>query len=213
MWQNTGTAALFFRPTRGLWLQRTCQTWQEQWVHGDYCLNYMNIRTVFISAGLSFAWRAVLLVGHYVVHNHMFVHAHRQRCACAGCNRIEIWVNPIIFFSCHLVRFWNLLIFCAWKWISPMCACFLLSVWTPSSVQVSTVERRLWSFFGTHQSSFMSSQIHHICLNAIVIPVLHCMLIVQCWFYSVHIHLLHTASLVCVLWSLLFCSFWGFFHL
>lgn len=37
----------------------------------DYCLNYKNIRTVFISAGLSFAWRAILPVGHYVVHNHM----------------------------------------------------------------------------------------------------------------------------------------------
>ena len=44
----------------------------------DYCLNYMDIRTVFISAGLSFAWRAILLGGHYLVHNHMhmFAHAH-----------------------------------------------------------------------------------------------------------------------------------------
>lgn len=53
----------------------------------DYCLNYTNIRTVFISAGLSFAWRAVLLVVHYVVRNHMFAHAHRQTHAYAGCNR------------------------------------------------------------------------------------------------------------------------------
>lgn len=47
-----------------------------------------------------------------------------------------------------------------------------------SSLQVSMVERRLGSFFwgGTPGSSFMSSQIHHICLNAIVIPILHCIL-------------------------------------
>lgn len=33
----------------------------------------MDIRTVFISSGLLFAWPAILLVGHYVEHNHMQV--------------------------------------------------------------------------------------------------------------------------------------------
>lgn len=45
----------------------------------DYCLNYTSIRTVFISAGLSFTRRAILLVGHYTVLSRMHTSAHAQR--------------------------------------------------------------------------------------------------------------------------------------
>ena len=63
----------------------------------------MDLRTVFTSAGLSFACRGILLVGHYVVLNHMHTFAHVQRWtnALAGsnhtCERVgSIWEFAVL---------------------------------------------------------------------------------------------------------------------
>ena len=80
--QRAGSDALSLRPNLTADYREDAQLGRIIKSTADYCLNYMDVRTVFISAGLSLAWCVILSVLHYVVLNRMHTFALVDKCLC-----------------------------------------------------------------------------------------------------------------------------------